>query len=64
MATESDSPNVFELRAERKKIERVILPLSDSDRGRLIFRFFLRVLSEMPSVLADESRATSSLVDN
>ena len=47
MATESDSPNVFELRPEGKKIESVILPLSDSDRGRLRFRFFRCVLSEI-----------------
>ena len=30
-----------------KKIESVILPLSDSDRGRLRFRFFGCVLSEI-----------------
>ena len=30
-----------------KKIESVILPLSDSDRGRLRFRFFRCVLSEI-----------------
>ena len=30
----------------------MILPLSDSDRGRLRFRFFVWVLSEVSSVLA------------
>ena len=30
----------------------MILPLSDSDRGRLRFRFFRRVLFEIRSVLA------------
>ena len=54
MATESDSPNVIELRPEGKNIESVILPLSDSDRGRLRFRFFRCVLLEISSVLADD----------
>ena len=44
MATESDSPMRLNSTRRAKKIERVILPLSDSDRGRLLFRFFLCVL--------------------
>ena len=47
MATESDSPMRLDSTRRAKKIESVILPLSDSDRGRLHFRFVSCVLFEI-----------------